>query len=52
MPERQRLIDEWADCPVPTAFDYPRCPACRMWQQSGASWPRPCAEHYGGEVNE
>lgn len=34
---------------VPLATDFPKCRACRMWKDAGASWPRPCAKHYGGE---
>lgn len=34
---------------VPTALDFPNCRACRMWEDAGASWPRPCKQHYGGE---
>jgi hypothetical protein len=45
-------IARWRECPVPTAFDHPDCRACQMWEDAGASWPRPCAEHYGGEADE
>ena len=34
---------------VPTALDFPDCRACQMWKDAGASWPRPCKKHYGGE---
>lgn len=34
---------------VPTAEDFPDCRACQMWRDAGASWPRPCRQHYGGE---
>ena len=45
-------VARWRECPVPTAFDHPDCRACQMWEDAGASWPRPCAEHYGGEADE
>lgn len=28
-------------------FD-PGCPKCQMWEDAGASYPRPCAEHWAG----
>lgn len=34
---------------VPTALDFPDCRPCQMWRDAGASWPRPCKQHYNGE---
>lgn len=37
---------------VPTARDHPDCVDCQAWEDAGASWPRPCSKHYGGEPGE
>lgn len=41
---------EFVSSRVPTALDFPDCSRCQSWRDAGASWPRPCAEHYGGEA--
>lgn len=35
---------------APTALDFPDCRPCQMWEDAGASWPRPCKKHYQGEL--
>lgn len=42
-------VGRWEVVIPATATDYPSCEPCRGWQIAGASWPRPCREHYEGE---
>ena len=34
---------------VATAHDHADCVACQAWEAAGASWPRPCVDHWTGE---